>query len=493
LLLLVITLPFLLIRLSEVPATWFDEGINLTAARTLAETGVYGLRSAEGLRPADPAIQSGPPLIVLLAALHPVIGPNIMAARLLVVLFGLLTLVVLYLLAYRMYGLPSAYLSIWILLILPGENTGSFIMQSRQFLGEIPAAMFLLLAMLLLLNDELSLKHNILIGLCLGIASALKSQVLVLVLVTLVVRALYAAGQERETLKRWVVILAVMFAVYGLDMGWRALMAGPMLDDNSAVLREGIAIHIFPFRALTNLRDRQVLFRLALVILAVGGTLALYRTYPAFIPKQHGQRRVERFLMVLISVWIVWYALASIGWIRYAFICLVLCTLLLGRLGGWFWQQTPWLNSRLRYLLLTFFGAALMFIGEGSLLANSQGRDFYQVMDYVERNIPADAPILTWEWPAVYQTNHQYLLPETRVTNAITAPSFMRDRYEYDPAIFDPLPHCPRYLLYGSFSVDRIVLGEAVKEINLVPIYSVGPYELYEIPLESLREQAPEC
>lgn len=490
-LLLVIVLPFLLIRLPQVPATWFDEGINLTAARTLAETSVYGLRSADGVRPADPAIQSGPPLILLLAALYPAVGASITAARLLVALLGILTLIALYALAYRMYGLPSAYLSVWILLLLPGSTTGNFIMQSRQFLGEIPAALFLLLALLLLLKDDL--KNNILVGLCLGAASAIKSQVLVMVLVTVALRTLYAVGQERETLQRWAVILVVMFAVYGLDTGWRALMAGPYLSDNTAVLREGIAIHIFPFNLSRNLTDRQVWLRLWLGVVAVGGTVALYRAHPENGLTNPGRRRVERFLLVLVTVWIAWYVLASIGWIRYAFICLVLSTVLLGRLAGWLWQRVPGASNRIRYGLFTVLGGAVMLVSQGPLLTNTQGDDFFRMMAFIQTHLPENATILTWEWPAVYQTRHLYVLPGTNVTNAITGAAFMPDRYEYDDTTFDPLPICPRYVLYGSFTPDRYVLRAEVDGIDLTPMYSAGNYRLYEIPLEDLRARSPEC
>ncbi|NJK44542.1 MAG: hypothetical protein HC933_09885, partial [Pleurocapsa sp. SU_196_0] len=60
-------------------------------------------------------------LVALIATLL-LLGLSIAGARLLVVLFGVMTLVVMYNLAYRMYGLPSAYLTVLILLILPGAT-----------------------------------------------------------------------------------------------------------------------------------------------------------------------------------------------------------------------------------------------------------------------------------------------------------------------------------------------------------------------------------
>ena len=65
--LLAICLPLLLIGLAHYPAPWFDEGVKLSGARLLAETGRYGTRSSDGVIPFDFALTSGPFEIGLIA------------------------------------------------------------------------------------------------------------------------------------------------------------------------------------------------------------------------------------------------------------------------------------------------------------------------------------------------------------------------------------------------------------------------------------------
>src|SRR4051812_10213889 len=93
--LLILFLFFTTIHIAHIPNVWYDEGLNLNAARTLAETGNYGLTSGASIRLGDPAIQTGTPMLLPLAVLYRVFGPNLAVSRLFTVVCGMAALIAL--------------------------------------------------------------------------------------------------------------------------------------------------------------------------------------------------------------------------------------------------------------------------------------------------------------------------------------------------------------------------------------------------------------
>ncbi|MBZ0284491.1 MAG: glycosyltransferase family 39 protein [Anaerolineae bacterium] len=485
LVLLLIALPLLMIRLAEVPYTWYDEGLNLNAARSLATTGLYGLPTADDLRLSDPAIQTGPPMIIPLAALYSLFGPNLTVMRLFTVLFGILTLIALYRLSARLHGPFPAFITVLLLIMMPGDTTANFILLSRQVLGEIPAILCITLGLHFLLRPTRHFGNNVLVGLCFGLAVVLKSQVLLVLSATIALFAIYCVLIDRSAWRQWATIIGVMVALYLADWSWRLSMAGLDSTRNFEVLREGALIHIFPFRPLSNLQDTGVLIRLGYSLLACGSFFLIRWRIPESHPAESSKQRVEVFVVLFSLLWVLWFALVSIGWRRYAFIGQVFSTILIAYAINWVWLRLRWPTNQKVYAGLVAVCLVAVLPVYLPDLTNHQGDDFFAMMKYIEDEIPAEARIVSWEWPMSYFTEQQYIYPETKVVNAVTQAFFFQR--PYDSAMFDPLAQCPDYILLGSFVFDRYTLGAALEVADEAPLFRSGIYEIHRIPAEELQ------
>lgn len=490
--LLLIAMPLLFIRLAEVPYPWYDEGLNLNAARSLATTGLYGLPTADGLRLSDPAIQTGPPMIIPLAALYSLFGPNLTVMRLFTVMFGVLALAALYTLSYRLHGPFPAFVTILILLIMPGDTTANFILLSRQVLGEIPAILCITLGLHAMLSTKRRVWKNVQIGVCFGLAVVLKSQVLLVLSVTVGLFALYSIWRNRSSWWEWGVVIGIMAVMYGIDWAWRLSMAGPDAIQNFTVLREGVFIHILPFRALENLKDKGILIRVVYALAAFGGFYLIRYRNPQNRPADRSKRQVEAFVILFSMLWVCWFALVSIGWRRYAFIGQVFSTLLMGYVVSWIWTRIKMPVNKKVYAGLAAASIPAVLLVYVPDLSNHQGDDFFAMSTYIEENLPPDARIVSWEWPMSYFTNQHYIYPDTQVVNAITREFFFKSNY--DTTMFDPLAECPDYILLGSFLFDRKTLGIALEAADNEPLFRSGIYEIHHIStigLQAVNSQSP--
>jgi hypothetical protein len=106
------------------PAPWIDEGMNLGVARSLADSGVYALPDELGPRVMDPAIQSGagPLVLVPVAGLLRLVGPQLLFARSVVWLYAVVALAAYIWLAVRLLGAAAPLAT---LLLIPAARSRS--------------------------------------------------------------------------------------------------------------------------------------------------------------------------------------------------------------------------------------------------------------------------------------------------------------------------------------------------------------------------------
>lgn len=479
LLLLLIAIPFLYFRLAEVPYTWYDEGLNVNSARLMATTGLYGLPDFEGPRLGDPAVQSGPPLTFPLAALYQIVGPNLLVMRAWMTFLGLMALCAIYILVIRLYDTFTGFVTILVILMMPGDTTSNFIMLSRQTLGEIPAVLCIALGLRLMLAYDRRWIHVIAAGLLFGVAAILKSQALLILTVTLAIWTFHLyRKKEAERSRRWGAILVCLLLMYGFEAIWNRVVSRGFNTANTATLIEGIFIHIITQRGILNLITPTTIVRLVLVLGTVRLMVVLRRRWKELETTNY-QLRVENWLLLFVSIWMIWYAFISIGWARYAFIGMIFAVILISRLFTAFWHRRKWPINWKVYGVMTVIGvigACIVYLPQ---YRNTAGDDFFQVVDYVKADVPADARILSWEWSAAFFTSHKYIIPDTHVVNVITrSQSFSR---RYPDKIFDPLLKCPDYILLGSFIYDRRVFKPALDVSEPEPLISKGMYELYRV------------
>jgi 4-amino-4-deoxy-L-arabinose transferase-like glycosyltransferase len=127
---------FLLVyQLDRYPAPWYDEGSHLHVAKNFALNGVYADYSSEGNRPFGPAVGVGPTVLLPIALLFKVIGVSIPLARAVIVVYGVLSLSMLYLLTARLLNQRAALIAVMLTLLSPAVD---FVFKSRTVLGEVP-------------------------------------------------------------------------------------------------------------------------------------------------------------------------------------------------------------------------------------------------------------------------------------------------------------------------------------------------------------------
>ncbi|MBL8154686.1 MAG: glycosyltransferase family 39 protein [Anaerolineae bacterium] len=485
LVLLVLVSLVLLVRLDRSPAPWYDEGLNINAAQTFAETGQYGLRSGSELRRADPAIQTGPPLIVLLAALDRSFDGSMALMRLPSVIFGLLLLLGFYRLVFRLYGDFAAFMACLGLVLLPGESTVNFVFLSRQVMGEIFALVCLVVGLRILMYSGVHLNaiRALFVGIFWAVAIMLKSQVLLVLTVTCVLIGLYHFLRRSDDWLRWMLIGVVMVGSYLLDMIWQIRMAGPLFGPNSAVLRDGILIHILPMRALQTLTEPDALIRIGAMLAPLLVMIFIRRRIE---PSQGspGEIRTETFTWLFVVVWAVWFGVVSIGWRRYAFVGQVIGLIPLAFLIDYLWRRLRLPQTQWVYAGLLVTGVVAGGILYAPRITDQSGDHFFEAVNYINQELPRSSRIVSWEWSASYFTRQEFQFPHTQDVNALTRAAFLSQSAE---AKFDPLAGCPQYILLGSFDLDRTIFQPALDIAQPEPLFEAGQYKIYAIPSERLQ------
>ncbi len=165
-------------RLAYSPATWFDEGINMGIAKSLAEYGVYSLETSPGAFVAERQflITTNYPLLFPVALSLKLFGINLTAARIpsvaYLITFGLLSYVV----ANKFFKDKNAALFTLALLVTFAPLYGN----GKGVLGEVTGLAYLL-AGLLALPRIFHIKRLLLSGFLFGLSIAAKPFFLLLI------------------------------------------------------------------------------------------------------------------------------------------------------------------------------------------------------------------------------------------------------------------------------------------------------------------------
>ncbi|MDP3935119.1 MAG: glycosyltransferase family 39 protein [Candidatus Giovannonibacteria bacterium] len=157
-------------QLPKSPATWFDEGINLSIAKSLITHGVYSLEIGPGefVEMRQFLITSNYPVILPVALSLKFFGFNLTAARFPMVLFLIAFVLAAYFLVKKLYSKEAAIISIALIVTFT-----PFYGNGKDVLGEIPGLFYFLCA-LLLLAPEFNFKKLFFAGLFVGLSAATK-------------------------------------------------------------------------------------------------------------------------------------------------------------------------------------------------------------------------------------------------------------------------------------------------------------------------------
>jgi 4-amino-4-deoxy-L-arabinose transferase-like glycosyltransferase len=169
-----------LVNLPYAPRTWFDEGSHLHVPETLIRYGVYADISSEGFRYFGPTIGVGPTVMIPIALVFRLVGIDLLAARLVIVVYLLAALWIFYRLAHRLHGKSLALLTVLLLIASRTRGFEGMIEYGRQVLGEVPGLAWLGVGLLAYTSAVLHPDHRrrnaLLAGIGFGLALITKNQ-----------------------------------------------------------------------------------------------------------------------------------------------------------------------------------------------------------------------------------------------------------------------------------------------------------------------------
>lgn len=529
--LLVLVLALALTNLDGFPTTWFDEGVHLHVPKTLVTEGRYAERSAEGLRYGGATMGVGPAVLLPVAASLHLFGVSLAAARFPVALYLVATVIVLALLAQRLYGAPTALVAVLLVLGAPGLD---FVPLGRQVLGEIPALGLFLLGVLLWIGPAAARRPHTwrdrvrlaVAGLAFGAAMTTKLTYVLILPGALVACWLLAGGEQRATrpgppelrfppaslLLPLVLPLTVAFAVLAAwflalaqHIGAATLLG--VLEETRATAGSSVLM-LRPDRvgaALWQLVRPGVLFGLVPLALAYGLLLlrpsqpgvsgrALGWLLPA-LPPDPSAHLGHRLLVVFALLWAAWFVAATLGWTRYAFPTLVVAALLLANLLATL-VVTPARHREPRLPRGMLGGVALRQVGAAALagllvvaglgglgraLLAPGDRSWRDAAAYLTSAVPADVLVETWEPELGFLTNHRYHYPPQRWLDLAVRERWLGlaptlGAYDLGESV---LGRAPDYVVVGRFARWTGMYRDQVAPPAYQLVATFGTYEIY--------------
>jgi hypothetical protein len=477
-------------NLTRFPAPWFDEGSHLHVPKTLVNYGVYADISSDGFRYYGPTIGVGPTVMLPIAAAFKLFGIGLLQARIVMALYLLAAILVFYRLVEHLAGKWVAWIALALLL---SSRSVLFVQYGRQLLGEVPGFFFIILAFYLWLSkwNENDWKRLSLIGLLFGLAMITKYQYLLFLAPTLILSWLLDISYYKTSTHRNFLVPGIIAAgSFGI---WQLLTLqylGPSTAmENLALLRasaEGAAFNFNLAQLAANLGEltsRAVYLGALIPALIYGFFISIPRT-------RNGQKWSVIFLLVALNL--VWYVVASIGWIRYAFLGLSLSGIFIARLFweitegfkldwsvGWFRSLFEMRNAPRLAVSLWLLAIIMIPMAKTVLDIALPGPAYAQQMSaYLNENVSLDAVIETWDPEMGFLTDHNYHYPP----NALLAVAVDQVYYYGEPvqAHYDFVQiEQPEYLLVGEFSkwTQIYPLEELMGEYELVQ--TLGDYDLY--------------
>lgn len=489
----VILLAFLMLfRQTLYPPPWFDEGLNVSTAAMLARYGLYALPDSQGLRLIDPAIQTGPTVLLPIALVFDLFGAGLAQARLTMIPFALLMLVAFAWVARHLVG-PAALLATIFLVAGTLEPYASFLYMSRQVLGEVPALGMYLIGLLFwwraVHRKPKRFRDLAFAGIAWGLAMVTKNQVLLLLPVSLALLFLLDRIYYHQT--TWPMFVVPGMLALTCVAAWYAtqlVIVGPeQFQHNAEILREGFNLHILSFSLIHLRHGLGVIWRTGWWLWGFPGVL--WGLQQAREKNFYGFSHASTLVFLLAGLF--WFVGLSVGWGRYGFYPIILSLIWTAGLFNEWWHRKILTHSTTGQIMVAGLLGIFIVINSWSLVRNliiaPTDRGYEAMHDYLATQVPANAVIETWEWEMSLNATQPMHHPSTRVTNEYT--EHIYGGVPLSMNVYDPLQAQPRYILTGVYSNwTHIYCGVLTLDNGcqkLAPgvrfVVGYGEYGLYEL------------
>jgi 4-amino-4-deoxy-L-arabinose transferase-like glycosyltransferase len=488
---------FLFFKLTDFPATWFDEGSHLHVPKTLVTDGVYADKSSEGYRYYGPTLGVGPTVLLPIAAVFQAAGIGLLQARLVIVAFLAATLLLYYGLGQTLAGRRVALVATLLLAFTPAV---ALIETGRQVLGEVPALAFLLGGLWLWFARWQKARwwELLLAGLLMGLSAVTKYQFLLVLAPALLLAWLI----NLLAWKRPQALFLLPGIATALSFGlWQLVFLtylGPSnFGENLAALREvtaGAAAVFDTALMQRSLRELVSVRSYLFLLLPVLGWAAfrLVRPGRSILATLGEERRIQlTVLLLLIAANLIWYVLASVSWVRYAFVGLSLSSLFVAlaaaqvttglRLAPIWSAKSRWPN---RLLHAGVWGLlALMIAAPAARLAQrivtAPPDPAREMAALLNQAVPPDALVETWEPHMGFLTDHTYHYPPQLLLNRAVRQVWLGETPVSE--LYDFAQQTPDFVLVGEFG-RWVNVYPAERLEGWKTVGEAGPYTLHGRP-----------
>ena len=510
LLLCAFALVLILVKPAQVPPLWFDEGWNLSVARNLVDSGMYAQLSLG--EPVPPTLLStGLPGIAPIALSFELFGVGAWQGRLPGQLFTALALLLLCLLASKLFNPKVATAALFIALLMTGAHAHLHpVVLGRQALGEMPAISFLLMGYLCMLAGWRKRPWLIVPGAVfwsLGLST--KPQTLPFFAISLAVPMALAAARREW---RWTGLLAS--ALIGSLLGFVAWDQLPnllfpqvalphsRLSDLLAGIIERRANTMLDMTFVTTLAPHLNALKASWIVVlpALAGIVyAIWVTARRWLSARNWTSDTQitgLAVLCLTTSWFAWWALLSIGWLRYLFpalfiSCIFTAALLHDLTGGFSLSFTVALftdraKSRRRSirglaLLVTIAFICIATFTSLRTLGNAYIRDvdgsLEQIIAFLNEEAPREAVVETFESELLFLLDRPYHYPSNEIQLQLNRRTFLGQDVSIE---YDPLQAQPQYLVIGPMAKLWKLYDPAVNTGLFRPLRQFGMYDLYE-------------
>jgi hypothetical protein len=480
-------------NLTSFPATWYDEGVNLQAARNLARSGSYALAYAEqDVRPFDPQLTTGPTVIVPVAMVFKVFGAGLMQGRLVMVAYVLLAALGLYRAARSLYGPTVAMVAVLVLCAVGRASPTS----TRDVVGEAAALALLFWGAqtFIVARRGGATVHFATAGLLFGLAILTKAQ-FTLLLPILAAAWLVTRGRSTGFLARHLFI--ALAGPVALGLAWQVYQVTVLgLSGFATHVRE--QSRVVSVSALGGPLGQAYVATRTLFFwhMATLGLIGLGYVWLTMLRRGLRDEPAERLLLPAFGAgWLVWFVGFSVGYDRYAAplvaVCSVFLAVLYRDLIVVFRVPRGAVTRSLRHplvgdslqpaLMLLLVAPIAMGIGTQIVdIARPAEPAAQEIAAVISRQVEPGAIVESFDWQLDVLAEETYHHPPLEVTlgAVLTAAHSPLNAPLPQLAAYDP-PGSNTYLVDGHWSKLLNVYRNELSKDAYQRIATAGDYDLY--------------
>ena len=481
-----------LYNLERVPSPWWDEGWTLNTARNWVELGHYGQLNNGEQR--DPGLSASFPIVAPIALSFRLFGVGAWQGRLPSVFYLFSSLILMFLLANKLYNRSIAIGTLFLLFLLSGPAQLHPLTMGRTVLAEIPMLFYLLAGYsFLLLALRKSVWWILAAALLWGIAINTKAQTLPFWLASL------CLPLGVTIIKRWWLqasyLTAGLLLAYLVSIGLKYLTKFMLPELISASPIPGL-VQVVAMVLEPRVRVIAITAVLTIGLPTLCGFLyTAWRTYPTFREQTYPDAAeiLRLALLGFVGSWMLWYITLALNIDRYlfpaVFVGSIFTSAFLYDLTFHFNFNKTFRNasaiffrSRKRHNFGAIFALLLLIlllpfsVQYIISLYSSPGISVAEVTQYIEDMTKEDDLIETYESELFFMLDRRYHYPPDEIDVQIISREFIGNDVIYD---YDPLEADPDFLVIGQFARISKIYDQVLTEGEFQFVASIQDYDVY--------------